>query len=284
MEFLHYIVTIVIAVWVALPFTHNPEPPQEALQEPVTVVTEEYAYDFCPDTEEFCIYPPIASPEPAPIVLDASIPLVVVEPIPTQVTATTTAEGPVGSTTTGGPVGSTTTVTVVAPAQVVTTPAPSTYEQAPVTIYIQPTINITPPAPAYVPPPATKPMDEKSEMIVSLYSQGKPDPLPGNNVPFGTWAYKVSVLDAEGKHIKGAEVTMTPGEFGFVGNSKDQFDHASSTTKKTNAVSGWVETPEKKYITDDWYLTFVVTPQEKGEMILVFTSGKFTKEVKLDVQ
>lgn len=108
-----------------------------------------------------------------------------------------------------------------------------------------------------------QPMEDKSEIVVTLVSTSKPDAI--NSMPFGEYGYNVAVLNSEGKNIEMAEIT-------FVGEDNVY----PQKTRKADSISA---TGMK-----DWTGTFSYAPTSKGMKTLTFTSGTLTKTLTLDVQ
>ncbi len=106
------------------------------------------------------------------------------------------------------------------------------------------------------------PMEDKSDIVITLVSQNSIDEV--NNMPYGGWNYKVAVLDKDGKNIKDASITMTA-----------QDNIYPEKTRNADAISATGM--------NDWTGSFGFVPTSKGSKQITFTSNGITKNIIVDV-
>ena len=103
-------------------------------------------------------------------------------------------------------------------------------------------------------------MDQSDLTVEDLGKVGNADPI--NGIPHGTWFIKASVLDAEGKNVRNATITLTTGIY--------------VDERKTDSIS--------TLNGEDYHRIFSFDPPEAGSYTLTFTSGAHTKQITIQVE
>lgn len=100
-------------------------------------------------------------------------------------------------------------------------------------------------------------MENKEDILVKVINVGPKDEV--NGLPFGSFSLRISVLDASGKYLEKAPITIKTPD--------------GQKTVEPNGMS----TPDLK----DWNTTFTYVPKAAGTKSLTFTSGTLSKTIEV---
>jgi len=115
----------------------------------------------------------------------------------------------------------------------------------------------------------------KSDMLVTITNISKPDPI--NNLPYGDYSIKVSVLDTNGKYVQGIKDGNYIESAKIVMSSPDNLlTNKVYLEKYPNGITSSE--------LSDWSAGFQYIPTTVGSKTLIFTSGSLTRSIVIEVK